>query len=379
MALRQTTGFVESLRRLLGLDWAVPDFSMLSRRQKTLKVNIPYRGSDGPLHLLVDSIGIKVEGEGGNVRTPVSMAARSAGSGARSTSGSTRNPWKSGRPSSPPTTWAMHRCCPSCWTRSRQIRRSQRSPPTAPSTPASAMTPSPLAARQRSFCPGRTPSHGSPTPPEPLHKTRSCEHQNLWVEPSGDDGADTTAEAGLRPKCTASSSWASASRRGTSIVRSLSSKSVLPCPTVSPRSESPSLKPWHKSVRGRGSSDHQPICATEPCFRVAFSRRTPNSSACRSTAASHGSLVSRSYPSQRVSVVKHMPRSPAISRRVRPLASASRTALRRNSGVGLFPFLIEHFLASQLVLCTFSGAVHSGSHGNSRVPRVSACMWTQPP
>ncbi len=64
MALRQTTGFVESLVRLTGLDWAVPDFSTLSRRQKTLKVNIPYRGSDGPLHLLIDSTGIKVEGEG---------------------------------------------------------------------------------------------------------------------------------------------------------------------------------------------------------------------------------------------------------------------------------------------------------------------------
>ncbi|MBX9699550.1 MAG: IS5 family transposase [Acetobacteraceae bacterium] len=64
MALRQTTGFVESLLCLIGLDWDVPDFSTLSRRQKTLKVNVPYRGSDGPLHLLVDSTGIKVEGEG---------------------------------------------------------------------------------------------------------------------------------------------------------------------------------------------------------------------------------------------------------------------------------------------------------------------------
>ena len=42
----------------------MPDFSTLSRRQKTLAVNIPYRGSRGPLHLLVDSTGIKVEGEG---------------------------------------------------------------------------------------------------------------------------------------------------------------------------------------------------------------------------------------------------------------------------------------------------------------------------
>ena len=47
MALRQTTGFVESLLKSIGLDWAVPDFSTLSRRQKTLAVNIPYRGSNG--------------------------------------------------------------------------------------------------------------------------------------------------------------------------------------------------------------------------------------------------------------------------------------------------------------------------------------------
>ena len=63
MALRQATGFVESLLRLIGLDWTVLDFSTLSRRQKTLAVNIPYRGSKGPLHLLVDSTGIKLEGE----------------------------------------------------------------------------------------------------------------------------------------------------------------------------------------------------------------------------------------------------------------------------------------------------------------------------
>jgi transposase len=77
MALRQTTGFVESLLRLTGLDWVVPDFSTICRRQRTLAVNIPYRGAKGPLHLLipshglktnhcraVDSTGIKVEGEG---------------------------------------------------------------------------------------------------------------------------------------------------------------------------------------------------------------------------------------------------------------------------------------------------------------------------
>lgn len=64
MALRQTAGFVESLQGVIGLDWTVPDFSTLSRRQKTLKVNIPDRGSGGPLHLLIDGTGIRVEGEG---------------------------------------------------------------------------------------------------------------------------------------------------------------------------------------------------------------------------------------------------------------------------------------------------------------------------
>ena len=37
---------------------------MHERGQKTLAVQLPYRGSGGPLHLLVDSTGIKVRGEG---------------------------------------------------------------------------------------------------------------------------------------------------------------------------------------------------------------------------------------------------------------------------------------------------------------------------
>ena len=64
MPLRQTTGFVQSLLRLIGLDWSVPDFSTLCRRQKTLNVSLPYRGGTSPLNLLIDSTGIKAEGEG---------------------------------------------------------------------------------------------------------------------------------------------------------------------------------------------------------------------------------------------------------------------------------------------------------------------------
>jgi len=64
MPFRQTTGFVESLLRLAGLNWAVPDFSALCRRQRTLDVRLPCRGGTGPLNLLIDSTGIEVEGEG---------------------------------------------------------------------------------------------------------------------------------------------------------------------------------------------------------------------------------------------------------------------------------------------------------------------------
>lgn len=64
MALRQTTGFVESLLKLAGLDLPVPDFSTLSRRQKDLAVSISCQKSAGPLHLLINSTGIKVEGDG---------------------------------------------------------------------------------------------------------------------------------------------------------------------------------------------------------------------------------------------------------------------------------------------------------------------------
>ena len=64
LPLRQTAGMVASLLRLAGLDWPVPDYSTLCRRQKSLAVHIPYRRAAGPLNLLVDSTGIKFLGDG---------------------------------------------------------------------------------------------------------------------------------------------------------------------------------------------------------------------------------------------------------------------------------------------------------------------------
>lgn len=226
MALRQTTGFVESLLRLIDLEWTVPDFSTLSRRQKALKVDIPYRGSQGPLHLLIDSTGIKVEGEGEwNARKHGGAKRRVGG---RYTSELTNKRWRSGRRSSPPAMWGTHPCCPSFSIRSRLTRRSRVSPLTAPSTPASATTPSPPAALRRSYRPERTANPGRPMAPGRSHGMKPSVHRGASVAPSGDDGAAITAEAAQRPKCTASNSWANAWRRGTSTVRSPSSSFVWP-------------------------------------------------------------------------------------------------------------------------------------------------------
>jgi hypothetical protein len=61
LALRQTEGLVGSILELLGLDLAVPDHSTLSRRAETLEVLRPDAGS-APLHLLVDSTGLRLCG-----------------------------------------------------------------------------------------------------------------------------------------------------------------------------------------------------------------------------------------------------------------------------------------------------------------------------
>src|SRR6266446_1213222 len=63
LALRQTEGLIASLLRLLGLDLAVPDHSTISRQGETLPVSRPRPGCE-PVHLLVDSTGLKLCGPG---------------------------------------------------------------------------------------------------------------------------------------------------------------------------------------------------------------------------------------------------------------------------------------------------------------------------
>ena len=64
LELRQSEGMIGSIIGLLGLELAVPDHSTLSRRAKTLEVPLPRRATTGPLHLLVDSTGLKLGGAG---------------------------------------------------------------------------------------------------------------------------------------------------------------------------------------------------------------------------------------------------------------------------------------------------------------------------
>jgi hypothetical protein len=64
LALRQTEGLIGSILQLLGLDLAVPDHSTLSRRAETLEVPRPCQSSREPVHLLVDSTGLRLCGPG---------------------------------------------------------------------------------------------------------------------------------------------------------------------------------------------------------------------------------------------------------------------------------------------------------------------------
>ncbi len=64
LGLRQTEGFVDSLIRLMGLDLKAPDHTTLSRRSHTVVVPALARMHDEPIHLVSDSTGVKMVGDG---------------------------------------------------------------------------------------------------------------------------------------------------------------------------------------------------------------------------------------------------------------------------------------------------------------------------
>src|SRR4051794_16001865 len=64
LPLRQTEGLIGSVLQLLSLDLPVPDFSTLSRRAQSLELPAQPGATGGPIHLLVDSSGLKLSGPG---------------------------------------------------------------------------------------------------------------------------------------------------------------------------------------------------------------------------------------------------------------------------------------------------------------------------
>jgi hypothetical protein len=64
LPLRATQGLMRSIMQLLDLDLPVLSYSQLSRRCVTLEVTLPRRTKDEALHMVVDSTGVKVFGEG---------------------------------------------------------------------------------------------------------------------------------------------------------------------------------------------------------------------------------------------------------------------------------------------------------------------------
>ena len=64
LAGRQTQGFVESLFELMNLGLPVPDHSTVSRRLSSLKIELPVKKSESVRHIVIDSTGLKVYGEG---------------------------------------------------------------------------------------------------------------------------------------------------------------------------------------------------------------------------------------------------------------------------------------------------------------------------
>lgn len=64
LGLRQTEGLLQSLGEILRLEVAIPDYSTLSRRRAALEITLPRTRGKEALHVVVDSTGVKVFGEG---------------------------------------------------------------------------------------------------------------------------------------------------------------------------------------------------------------------------------------------------------------------------------------------------------------------------
>lgn len=61
---RQTSGFAQSILDLLAAEVQAPDYTLLCKRSQTVEVSLSLKVSDEPKHIVLDSTGLKVYGEG---------------------------------------------------------------------------------------------------------------------------------------------------------------------------------------------------------------------------------------------------------------------------------------------------------------------------
>ncbi len=222
LPLRQTTGVVESLLTLSGLDWPVPDYTTLCRRQigagpwpqwgrGGLKVQIPYRAASGPLHLLVDSTGIRFSGEGeGQLRKHGASRRRQWRKihiGVEADTREVRAVEMTSNRIGDVEPEKRHRFgrtgaafCRICWRRYQLKSGSTALPPMASVTPRGAMPPSRHEMPMRSYRHGGMPGNGRAPIPACRRETKRYVPANGSAGPTGGNGPDITDEVAWRPK-----------------------------------------------------------------------------------------------------------------------------------------------------------------------------------
>jgi len=165
LPLRQAIGMAQNLLKLASLDWQVPDFITVRRRQKHLSVTIGAQPATKGLHLLVDSTGIKMLGEGEwktkNQGADYRRQWRKVHLGIDADTLEIRAiEVKSTLP-------VMRRCCHACSTRFPPTRSSPASAAMMPTTP-KAVTKRLRNLERRRLSPlAKTPSHGRIVVPAP--------------------------------------------------------------------------------------------------------------------------------------------------------------------------------------------------------------------
>jgi hypothetical protein len=183
--------------RTAGLDWPVPDYPTLCRRWARISVQVPYRASGQPLHLLIDSTGI-------NFRWGGEWQARKHGP-------SRRRQWRKVHLAIDAGTGEVRRVeftssrrgdgplLPDQLAQIPTEGRSARSPLSVPMIRAAVMAQSSAKVLTLSYRSVAMAATGKKTAPPPPHEMRSCGQPYACAGCSGRSGSAIMSEVGSRP------------------------------------------------------------------------------------------------------------------------------------------------------------------------------------